>query len=82
MRLTGHVTLNFNNIPIAAVVLVIEYHMVSWLAIQVMVIGLSDQFNQAYYLFSFAKKIQCFGKKRNVYAKGNASRFRIAPYTV
>jgi hypothetical protein len=48
--------------------------MALWLAIQVIQIGIFDHFDQAYWLFSFTKKIQSFGRLRNVNAKGNASR--------
>jgi hypothetical protein len=59
--------------------------MALWLAIQVIQIGIFDQLDQAYLLFSFTKKIQSFGGRRNVNAKGNASmgatRFGLVPYS-
>jgi hypothetical protein len=59
--------------------------MALWLAIQVIQIGIFDQLDQAYWLFSFTKNIQNFGGRRNVNAKGNASRgatrFCLVPYT-
>jgi hypothetical protein len=48
--------------------------MALWLTIQIIQIGIFDQLDQAYWLFSFTKKIQSFGGRRNVNAKGNASR--------
>jgi hypothetical protein len=45
-----------------------------WLAIQVIQTGIFDQLDQAYWIFSFKKKIQSFGRRRNVNAKGNARR--------
>jgi hypothetical protein len=48
--------------------------MALWLAIQVIQIAILDQLDQTYWLFPFAKKIQRFGARRNVNAKGNASR--------
>jgi hypothetical protein len=48
--------------------------MALWLAIQVIEIGIFDQLDQAYWLISFTKKIQSFGRRRNVNARGNASR--------
>jgi hypothetical protein len=48
--------------------------MALWLAIQVIQIGVFDQLRQAYWLFSFTKKVQSFGGRRNVKARGNASR--------
>jgi hypothetical protein len=59
--------------------------MALWLAIQVIQIGIFDQLDQAYWLFSFTKKIQSFGGTRNVNVKGNASRgvtrFGLVPYS-
>jgi hypothetical protein len=47
--------------------------------------GIFDQLGQASFLFSFRKKIQDFGRRRNVNAKSNASRgvirFGPVPYT-
>jgi hypothetical protein len=40
-------------------------------------IGIFDKLNQAYWLFLSTMKIQCFGRRRNVYTKGNASRVAI-----
>jgi hypothetical protein len=48
--------------------------MALWLAIQIIQIGIFDQLDQAYWLFSFKEKIQSFGRGRNVNVKGNASR--------
>jgi hypothetical protein len=48
--------------------------MALWLAIQAIKIGIFDQLGQASWLFSFIKKIRGFGRRRNVNAKGNASR--------
>jgi hypothetical protein len=39
--------------------------MALWLAIQVIQIGIFDQLDQAYWLFSFTKEIQSFGGRRN-----------------
>jgi hypothetical protein len=77
-RLTDHVTLNFNNkMSTAAVFLDIEkaFH-TTWHSglLYVIQIGIFDQLDQAYWLFSFTKKIQSFGGRRNVNAKGNANR--------
>jgi hypothetical protein len=59
--------------------------MALWFAIKVSQIGIFDQLDQAYCLFSFTKKIQSFGGRRNINAKGNAirgaSRFGLVPYT-
>jgi hypothetical protein len=59
--------------------------MALWLAIQAVEIGIFDQLDQASWLFSFTKNIQSFGKRRNVNAKGNASRratwFDTVPYS-
>jgi hypothetical protein len=59
--------------------------MALWLAIHVIQIGIFHQLDQAYWLFSFTKKIQSFGGRRNVNAKGNASRgatmFGLVPYS-
>jgi hypothetical protein len=59
--------------------------MAFWLEIHVIQIGIFDQLDQAYWLFPFTKKIQSFGGRRNVNAKGNASRgatrFGLVPYT-
>jgi hypothetical protein len=55
------------------------------LAIQIIQIGIFDQFDQTYWLFSFTKKIQSFGGRRIVNAKSNASRgdtrFGFVPYS-
>jgi hypothetical protein len=48
--------------------------MALWLAIQVIQTGIFDQLDQGYWFFSFTKKIQSFGVRRNINAKGNASR--------
>jgi hypothetical protein len=59
--------------------------MALWLAIHIIQIGISDQLHQAYWLFSFIKKLQSFGGRRNVNAKGNASKgatsFCLVPYS-
>jgi hypothetical protein len=56
--------------------------MALWLAIQVIQIGIFDQLDQAYFLFSFTKS---FSGRLNVNTKGNASRgatrFDLAPYS-
>jgi hypothetical protein len=60
--------------------------MALWLAISIVKIGIFDQFDQAYWFFSFTMKIQCFGGRRIVYAKGNASkgakRFCVVPNSI
>jgi hypothetical protein len=60
--------------------------MAPWLAIQVIQIGIFDQLNQASWLFPLKKKIQSLGRRRDVNAKGNASRgatrFGPVPYAV
>jgi hypothetical protein len=38
--------------------------MALWLAIQVIQIGIFDQLDQAYWLYSFTKKIQSFGGRK------------------
>jgi hypothetical protein len=48
--------------------------MTLWLAIQVIQIGIFDQLDQAHWLFPFTKIIKSFGGRRNVNAKGSASR--------
>jgi hypothetical protein len=59
--------------------------MAFWLAKEVIQIGIFDQLYQAYWLFSFTKKIQNFGGRRNVNAKDNVSRgatsFCLIPYS-
>jgi hypothetical protein len=90
MRLTDHVTLNFNNnMSTAAVFLDIEkafdttwhpglLYKLSELEFPTSLIKVISYF--------FIKKIQSFGRRRNVYSKGNASRgatrFRPVPYIV
>jgi hypothetical protein len=70
MRLTDHVTLHFNNkISTAAVFLDKEKTCDStWH------IGIFDQLNQAYWLFSLTTIIHCFGGRRIVYAKGYSNK--------
>jgi hypothetical protein len=90
MRLTDQVILNFNNkMSTAAVFLDIEkafdttWH--SGLLYKLLKLEFSINFIKLLGFFSFAKKIQSFGRRRNANAKGNASRgatrFGPVPYT-
>jgi hypothetical protein len=77
MRLTDHVTLNFNNnMSTAAVSLDIEkaFYTIWHLGLLYKLSTLQFQSNQAYWLFPFSEKIQNFGRTWNVYAKGFTSR--------
>jgi hypothetical protein len=56
--------------------------MALWLAIQVIQIRIFDQLDEAYWLFSFTKKIHSFGGRRNVNVKGNASRSKVLSPTL
>jgi hypothetical protein len=78
MRLTDHVTLNFNNkMSTAAVFLDIEKAFdTTWhpgLLYKLSKLGFSTNIIKLLG-FPLTKKIQGFGRRRDVYAKGNASR--------
>jgi hypothetical protein len=89
MRLTDHVTLNFNNMSTAAVLLDIEKSFdTTWhtgLLYKLSKMGFSTSLIKLIISFLSNRKF-CFGGRRNVYAKVNESRgstrFRPVPYTV
>jgi hypothetical protein len=93
MRQTDHMTLNFNNnMSMAAVFLDIKKAFdITWHSALLYKLSKSEFLTSLIKLISFflsqcKLKIQCFGRRQNVYAKGNpsrgVSRFSPVPYFV